>query len=456
MGTVSRTLKRLPGPMRRAAYAAIPFRYRYSSNYRKALGILLKTEYWSLDKLKLLQRESLGNLIVHAYKRVPYYRRIFDERGLTPNDFWGTENLDRLPILTRQIIRDNWDDLQAQNHRGKTVAFSTSGSTGEPLKFIGDEYLYAIEKAFLTRAYRAHDTRFYEENIVWMRHYVPPSDDAPLSYYDPELKRFWLSAFHLSDENLDEYIEIIDETKATTLSTYPSAAYILAMLLERANKKFRFIKKVHAASEQLLPEWEPLIKQMIGPIYMHYGMVEKVSLFHQCTHSSQFYHEDLEYGVTEILPDGRVIGTSLWNFAMPFIRYHTGDKAQPTTISLQCACGSNLPMTVKQFEGRCDDILVTPDGRYIPAVNFYTLMYKTPGVGMFQIIQSSPGDVEVQIVATLTFTHRDTEALSEQMVSRLGKRVDVNIKFVKQIKRDERTGKIRCVLRLFPLTSTES
>jgi phenylacetate-CoA ligase len=309
-----------------------------------------------------------------------------------------------------------------------------------------------MEAAFITRAYRAHGTRLYGEKTLWMRSYAPP-EGGPIHCYNPEIRRHYLSAFHLSASTVEEYKRIIDKSGCRCLSTYPSSAYALAMLLDKAGLRLKRIQVVHVASEQLLPQWIPLIERVIGPVYDHYGMMEKVAFFHRCPLSGGLYHESLEYGVTEIV-DGEVVGTGLWNFAMPLIRYRTGDLAEPNDGEQRCACGRGLPLTVKAFAGRSDDILVTPDGRYIPSVNFYTMMYKTPGVGMFQIVQDLPDHVTVLIVPSKEFVPTTLTRVAEGLRQRLGDGVAVTVRAVNDIKRDERTGKVRCVQRTSALTST--
>lgn len=177
-------------------------------------------------------------------------------------------------------------------------------------------------------------------------------------------------------------------------------------------------------------------------------MAEKVALFHQCR-ESDLYHENLEYAVVEIADGGdgpgEVIGTSLWNYAMPLIRYRMGDLARPNGGEPACRCGRGLPLTVSGFEGRSDDIIVTPERRFIPAVNFYTLMYHVENVRMFKITQDSLESVTVEIVPSGDFTDTNKALLEKGLRDRLGESVRIEIKVVPEIKRSQATGKIRCV-----------
>ena len=230
---------------------------------------------------------------------------------------------------------------------------------------------------------------------------------------------------------------------------YPSSIYILAILAEQEGLQINGLDVAHVSSEVLLDEWRGKIEKILGiPVKDHYGMAEKVALFHCCSYSNLF-HENLEYAVVEILNQegdvGEVVGTSLWNYAMPFIRYRTGDYAKIHRGNATCPCGRGLPLSVSKFEGRTDDIIVAPGNHYIPAVNFYTLLYKIPGIKMFKIIQHALAEVDVQVVTSEAFTEGSEVVLHEGLVQRLGPEVRFEINRVPEIRRDDRTGKIRCV-----------
>ena len=100
----------------------------------KCLKELEKSQWWSRDSILELQNQRLRQLVKHAYDNVPYYRRIFDERAIKPDDIESSEDLVKLPVLTKRLIRSNFDSLQAKGFPSKEIIpNSTAGSTGEPL-----------------------------------------------------------------------------------------------------------------------------------------------------------------------------------------------------------------------------------------------------------------------------------------------------------------------------------
>ena len=443
MGTVNRLLRKSPSLISKAVYATVPFAYRYGKIYRVWEKFLRESERWSIENLKLYQNEELRELMQYAYRHTKYYKRIFDERKILPRDINTVEDLKKLPILTREDLFKHKDEMVANFPIKRPTTLKSSGSTGTPVQVIADKSLYEKEAAFVERAYNAHDSTLYYGKSVWVRRYVP-HEGEPDYYYDHELRRMYMSAYNLSKYTIKEYVDVINATKAPLLVTYASAAYILAFLMEEAGLKFKYVKVIHTASEKMLDEWKEKIESVFGiPTKTHYGMIEKTALHFQCNQTNK-YHECLEYGVTEIV-DGQVISTGFLNYEMPLIRYKINDMAILNTGNKFCTCGSSLPLTIEDFIGRSDDIITTKDGRFLPGVNFYTMMYKIDGIRMFKIIQHSIEDIEVQVVPTDTLKVEDIEdKLRVGMTERVGKS-NLEINFIDEIPRSKETGKIRCV-----------
>jgi len=109
---------------------------------------------------------------------------------------------------------------------------------------------------------------------------------------------------------------------------------------------------------------------------------------------------------TEETEVGRVIGTSLHNFAMPLIRYRTGDLIEIKRDEKRCACGRGLPLCARIL-GREQDLLVTPDGRYI--ANAAILFNFVKGVQGFQIVQHERDRFVVRVVADAEFTSKERD-----------------------------------------------
>jgi len=86
------------------------------SAYKKTYTLLRQSRGWSREELAAYQAEVLSRLLDHAYENVPYYRRVFDDRGLVPADIRTPGDLTLLPFLTKEIVQANIADLKARNY----------------------------------------------------------------------------------------------------------------------------------------------------------------------------------------------------------------------------------------------------------------------------------------------------------------------------------------------------
>jgi phenylacetate-CoA ligase len=437
MASSKNYIKNSPTIIKKLYYGLVPFHKRYGKEYVNMSKFLKSTLEYTPNQLKEYQLNKLRQVVTNAYDNVPYYHKLMVDYGVkriitTPSD------IKKLPLLTKQLVRDNWGDLINQKYNGKPLLFKTSGSTGQKFQFLGDDNLYKREAAFVHRAFSLHNAKLYNSRTVWVRRYAPKFGD-PISYTDYELDRTYLSPFNVSADTIKSYVNEINKTKAKTLVTYPSLANFMATLMKEQNLYFDNITSIHCASEMILPEWRDNVYNSIGiKLYAHYGMMEKVSFFCNTLNDNR-YAENLEYGYTEII-NNEVIGTGFLNDVMPLIRYSPGDKAIVDTT------GDNflsLPITVKDFIGRSTDMIETPDGRKLAGVNFYTMMYKIPGVEMFQIIQKSLNCIEVQYIKSSKFNNQTKQQIQEGMIDRVGN-CNLIIKPVEKLKRSK-SGKFKTI-----------
>ena len=108
-------------------------------NISGALQDSYKIDWLSKEDLYELQCRKLQDLVLHCYKNVPYYTNLFDSLGLSPNEIKCREDLSKLPILTKELIKQHYDDLKSKDIvQRKRIDGSTGGSTGTPMRFISD------------------------------------------------------------------------------------------------------------------------------------------------------------------------------------------------------------------------------------------------------------------------------------------------------------------------------
>lgn len=446
MGTINNIIKKQPFWIKKLYYDTVPFAFRYGTEFLRTYNRILSNLEKEESVLRDLQFKQLRDLLIHSYKNVPYYKNIFLEYSFDPYRMQSPEDIKILPYLTKDIINQNFDDLIAVNYnKGNLHRLKTSGSTGKKLLFMADDSVYKREAAFVLRSYITHGATMYDKPSIWLRRYVPTEDNNKLFYYDHELRRLYMSAYHLNEKTIDLYLEEINKNDYHTLVGYPSSIYSFACLLEETSKKLE-IKSIHTASEMMLPQWRDKINNIFNlRVKSHYGQMEKVSMFIQ-DNNDENYYDCLDYSYNEFIEEDKdkvIVGTGFINYAMPFIRYRTND-----TVSLlsreECKNSTGFPKYIQQINGRSDDILLSTNGTRIPGVNFYTMMYKIDGIKMFQIVQKSRDLIEFRIVPNETYSINTLNLIKKGLTERIGD-VKINFIFLPAIERSKETGKIRCI-----------
>jgi len=369
---------------------------------------LMVSQWMEHSTLEALQMKRLIFLLKHAYENVPYYHRIFDRVGLDVNQFCDISELSKIPILTKRIIRKNFYDLQASNKvKFQPRRSQTSGSTGQPLIFNRDRESHSTGWANLWRALAFSGYNIGDEILIF-------SGGALMPKITPTKQRIYYElmgikqrrAYHLSEEEIDSYVDYLCKVprKPRYMYAYASAAYLLARKLIEMKKQSHFFDAVFTTSEVLKPGYRKVIEKAMGcKVYDTYGNNESCLYGFECERQKGL-HYAMENAYLEILDNegkeansgetGRLIATNLKNYAMPFIRYDTGDLG--SLIHEPCSCGRGL-MRIGSIMGRTRDFIFTPDGRKIHGAffNHFEPFYKTPWIESWHVRQDRINHIDI-------------------------------------------------------------
>lgn len=456
----------LPCPLKQCikyAYGAIPFNIRYGEMFRETYEFLQESQWWSREKLEEYQLAQLNKLLDHAYENVPYYRRMFDERGLKPNDIQDFKDLQQLPYLTKEIIQENLPDLVARNYSSSKLQYvTTGGSTGIPLGFYHEKGVSnAKEWAFMTTQWNRVGYQFGDKCIVLRGNVVECASRGKFWEYDPINKNLVLSSYHITDETLPKYIARIREFKPDFIQAYPSAITIIARFMKENNiEPFPTIKAILCGSENLY-SWqrELLEKTFHSRVYSWYGHTEMAALAGECEKSIN-YHIFPEYGIVELIGKdgklvtgedemGEIVATGLNNFICPLIRYRTMDLAVSTND--KCECGRNYPL-LKKVEGRLQDLVITKDKRLVTltALIFAQHFEAFSKVKEMQLVQEKEGILTVKIVKNAGYLDSNEHEILSKIQAAVGSGLDVNFEYVNFIPRTK-SGKYRFLIQKLPI-----
>ena len=431
------------------------------SAYHNTYTLLQRSRRWSREELAAYQMKALSRLLDHAYENVPYYHRIFNERGLVPGDIATLNDLELLPFLTRDDLQKNLADLKARNYPESAFEYvTTGGSTGIPVGFYYERGASrAREWAFMKTQWDRVGYRFTDRCVV-LRGYVVGSPKEG-TFSKKALFGRWLimSSHHMTEETLPAYIDQIRRFRPRFIQAYPSTTVILARYMrEHDIEPFPTVKAVLCGSENLYPWQRDLITGALGcRVFSWYGNSEQTVLAGECEESTR-YHIFPEYGIVELIGrDGRpvegpgamgeVVTTGLMNPICPLIRYRTMDVA--VAAEGQCSCGRAYPL-LERVEGRLHEFIVTRDHRLISmtAVNMHSDVFDN--VAQFQFYQMREGEVLMRIVKKPGYTDLDTERILQELGKKFEGDVDLTVRFVGKIPRTRR-GKYRFLIQDLPL-----
>ena len=198
-------------------YSLVPISIRYGRIYTEYMELLEQSQWWSRQEIEQYQWRQLEALLKHAYQNVPFYRRIFDERGLKPEQIQNFDDFRQLPFLTKELVRNNFDDLVARNYsKSKQLSVITGGSTGNPLLLYYEKGVSrSKELAFITTLLHRVGYKFGDKVVV-LEHFLGSSAGKKgLWAYDPIKNRLLFSIYHNNFEILQiliyQYDNILNE-----------------------------------------------------------------------------------------------------------------------------------------------------------------------------------------------------------------------------------------------------
>ena len=414
---------------------------------------------WTPNELKAFQDERIKALALHCYEEIPYYREMMHGMRLTPSDIQSVDDLHKLPLLTRQLVMENGDRLVARNaSKADRIVGYTSGTTGSPMRLVWDRRVCLAKTVVDWRQKRLAGLNPGDRIAFFLGRQVTPLGQKrpPFWRHNRVLNHLFCSSFHLSSVNLPAYLEKLERFRPRAIEGYPSTLSILAGYLNSRRETFP-LQAVLASSETLLPAQRESIERAFGcRIFDFYGMAERAVFATECAEhrgkhvNSDFGHVEVLAGGKEAAADaemGRIVATSLHNFSMPLLRYETSDitalQAKP------CRCGCAMPV-MSGVATKDEDIVVTPDGRYISSSILNAVTHHLTNIVESQIIQESVDRITMRVVPGAGYGDEDSQFIRKALREVLGDGVGVGIELVESIPRTA-SGKFRWVISKVPL-----
>lgn len=434
-------VKRVPNPLWWARQASVHLsRKRSIAEANRVLSLLTRMHWGELEDLVAYRNRKLSEMLEYAHQHCRYYRYLFEQFDLDPQDL---SSFERLPLLDKAIITKHRDDIVSDElSRLDFVMMNTGGSTGEPLEFPVSFVASRIDNAhqeFLYRiiGYEPGDKiagfggssipeNLRRHNIYWIER------DSDLPY-----GRLSYSSLYLTKETVPFYVQHVLECKPAILRGYPSFLNDLAIYILRNRAPITFrVKGIELTAENAYHWQIENIKEAFNTqVFFQYGHSE-ASVFGYTVDDSYEYFCSPFYGLTEVLDSegaqvsvgkiGEIAVTGFYNFALPFIRYRTGDLALFNG-------DEHGIVRLGKVLGRTQDYIYTRDRQRVAltALVFGQHYHAFRNIQKWQLVQNAPGRVVVRIIRGEDFSSEDREEISRKFRSICD--IDTHFEFVDSI-----------------------
>ena len=407
------------------------------------------------EQMRALQSERLCRQVRHVWDNVPYYRSLMEQKGLTPDDIQGVEDLHKLPFLKKDDLRDQYPyGLLAKPLSDCVRIQSTSGTTGRRVVAFYTQNDVDLWEDCCARAITAvGGTR---EDVVQVAYgYGLFTGGAGMHGGSHKVGCLTLP---MSSGNTDRQIQFMMDLGATVLCCTPSyAAYIGEALKEMGYKpEDNKLKAGIFGAEPWTEEMRRDIEKSLGlKAYDIYGLTETSGpgVAFECEDQSgmhinedHFLAEIIDPDTGEVLPEGEkgeLVFTALTKEAFPLLRYRTRDICVLTRG--KCACGRTLIKMTKPM-GRSDDMMIIRGVNVFPS-QIEAVLLKEGYSPNYQIVldrvnNTDTFDVNVEMTPdmfcdTVKGTQEAEKKLVNAMLNMLGIRPTVHLGAPKSIARAE-------------------
>ncbi|WBU43040.1 phenylacetate--CoA ligase family protein [Marinobacter alkaliphilus] len=396
--------------------------------------------------------EKLNRLISHARETVPYYR------NLPAGELRSLEELKNIPLLEKEVLRENADQLRSSRQGLRPRRKTTGGSTGAAVTLHKSAEGMAKELAATWRGYSWAGIDIGDKQARFWGIPHDKKDRLRAHLIDLVTNRLRFSAFAFSESDFENYISKLEEFNPKYFYGYVSMIRQLAEYIENNNIVFNFRPSAIITTAEVLtqPDRKKIESVFKCKVYNEYGCGEIGTIAHEC--SSGSLHLTSENIILEIVDEsgnsvppgkqGEIVVTDLVNYSMPLIRYKIKDYGEIAIKS--CACGVRLPC-LENIYGREYDYLVNSRGEKFHGEFFLYMVENITKTGIsfrgVQFVQSP----DLSIVVRLVGDDLDKKALSnyfiKNIVEKMNDNVDISVDFVEEIQR-ESSGKLRVVKRL--------
>jgi phenylacetate-CoA ligase len=447
----------LLAPVIRHAIAPLWARHE-RSDYLRHYRQLRETQFWPVERRLDWQWQQVQALLAHAYRSTKFWRERFELLALRPDEIRNFDDYRQLPILTKDDLRSDLNDLLAEGiDRSAWHHHKTSGSTGKSVEVYVDDPAQQWRRATTLRSDEWTGWRLGEKvALVWGNpEYVKNGWRGRLRNALLE-RASYLDTLWMDDAAMRSFVAEQRRRHPTLMMGHAHSLYLLASFIEREGLEPFRPRGILSTAMCLHNHERAGIERVFGTqVTNRYGCEEVALIACQCEAFGGLHVNSDGVYVELLRPDGSLAGlgepgsvvvTDLTNRAMPILRYKLGDVA--VWDQTPCSCGRTLPLLAR-IDGREADYVFTPGGQMISGISLTeNLGVLLPEAAQLQIVQERIDHLRFRIVRGEGFGEASLERLAELVAQRFGGSMTYEVEFPARIE-PEASGKYRfCVSRI--------
>jgi phenylacetate-CoA ligase len=407
-------------------------------------------QWHSREQLKVYQNNQFIETLKTTYNEVPFYRELYDSNGIPIEKIKGTNDLPQLPVVTKDALRRSYPAKCTRDTKWPWREYCSSGSTGRPFAVRVDNETMSMARAlmFLRANYSGWNIGdpFLQTGMTLERGVIK-------KFKDRMLRVEYSSAFDMSDQVLDIYLDLIDRKNLDYIMGYAGSLNCIAARASEVNFN-RPLKGIVSWGDNLYDHYRRKIESAFKcRVTDTYGCGEGIQIAAQCGRDDGAYHIFTPHVVVEVVDEdgnsvapgevGNILLTRLHPGAMPLIRYRVGDIGVKSPDEA-CPCGRGLEL-LASVDGRDTDIILTPNGNRL-IVHFFTGIFEYyQSINTFKVIQEKSGEIIVELVPNADFREEHWTALKNEILEKGDPDLNIHLKLVNEIPL-EKSNKRRFVI----------
>ena len=424
-------------------------RQRYSGIYYQEIERLRSRNVSDVNIQRDIQNHLFLEFLKYALEYSPFYKEFY--RDVDISKVKSVDDIHLLPILDKETLRQNMERMYTTEEVPFTYAM-TGGTTGKSLVV-----KVTIEDLQKRMAYLDWFKSLYGFTMTKDRHarfngkdIIPLGQKAKVFWRDNKsIKQRIYSSFYTSEDNIQYYVENLNQYKPVEMDGFCSTMYDIAKYMKYHNIKPAFTPiAIFPTSETVMEFHRDLLEDVFGcKVINQYASSEGAPFIIEFPDG--YMHECLDTGVFEHIRTDKgkkLLVTSFTTHGTPLIRYDIGDNIIECTEDDHPDMSIGFP-PIKAIDGRKADALYSQERGHISNANLSNVIKHLPNTIInIQFVQDTMDHILIRIVVDKNKYHKNSEKhVLKEMATRFGEKMTYDIEYVDKIERSS-SGKMRMII----------